>query len=474
MVVALIASRLASPSPLYDVAGWASGAALQEVTGIPAMLLNDDRLGRALDAFAPAAEEGRGAACLAAIERCGVEAARLHLDLTALRVAGAYERSALVGKGWGPDGVARQVRVLEAVSGEGVPLYVRPQPGDASELSCVGAGLERLAALLPPGLAICADSVLGNWKTLCAADRAGLRFLVPLRAHTGFARRFLDQVGFEALRPLGYASRREQRLPPRQRTRYRGALRAWSVADPETGEQHRFRVAYIWSSEEARSVAEGRERAIEKAEQALARVQRGLGGRHYPTRRQVERRAAQILPPVHGLLEAETGTHAGKPTLRFSRNEQAIAEAAATDGIYALATNLPGNLSADKLLRLYKEQTLVERRHRDLKGPLRVRPIFLQNDQRIEALVSVVGLALLVFGLIEADVRRKLGDDGKLPGLLPEGRAARPTGRAILAAFQGLGLSYTREGIVLDRLTGTQRQILDILGITIPWREQER
>ena len=46
---ALIASRLCSPSPLYDVAGWASGAAVQELLGIPAALLNDDRLGRALE-----------------------------------------------------------------------------------------------------------------------------------------------------------------------------------------------------------------------------------------------------------------------------------------------------------------------------------------------------------------------------------------------------------------------------------------
>ena len=44
-LAALIASRLCSPSPLYDIAGWASGAALGELFGIPAALLNDDRLG---------------------------------------------------------------------------------------------------------------------------------------------------------------------------------------------------------------------------------------------------------------------------------------------------------------------------------------------------------------------------------------------------------------------------------------------
>ena len=66
-MAALVANRLAAPAPLYDIAGWASSAAMAEVLAIPGMLLNDDRLGRALDALAPAAEEVRGALMLAAI-----------------------------------------------------------------------------------------------------------------------------------------------------------------------------------------------------------------------------------------------------------------------------------------------------------------------------------------------------------------------------------------------------------------------
>src|SRR5213592_4650665 len=53
LVVALVANRLCAPSPLYDVCGWASGAATQELFGIPAALLDDDRLGRGLERFAP-------------------------------------------------------------------------------------------------------------------------------------------------------------------------------------------------------------------------------------------------------------------------------------------------------------------------------------------------------------------------------------------------------------------------------------
>ena len=124
---------------------------------------------------------------------------------------------------------------------------------------------------------------------------------------------------------------------------------------------------------------------------------------------------------------------------------------------------------------LLKYQWIVEQRHRDLKRatPLRVRPVFLHNDDRIQALIGVVGVALLIFALIEADLRHRLpAGQARLPGLLPEGRAAKPTGRNILAAFNGLTFTYSKTGPVLDRLTPTQRQILALLDIRLPWIEQ--
>src|SRR5436190_1348572 len=292
---ALICSRLCSPSPLYGVAGWASGTALQELVGIPPALLNDDRLGRALEALAVYAEPLRGALAARAIERFGIDAGRLHVDLTTLRVAGAYEDSALVAKGWGPDRtVARQVRALQATSADGVSLYVRPDPGNAAEVALIGASLERLAALASPGLVIC-DAACGHAKTLAQIARSGLEFIAPLRVSTGFRERYLTEVGAGALRPLGYVAERQHDLAPALRTRYRGALRDWQITDPETNEAHTLRVAYIHSSEEAREVAAARERALTKAEDALQRIHRGLGGRYYKTRRQVDARVAKIL-----------------------------------------------------------------------------------------------------------------------------------------------------------------------------------
>jgi hypothetical protein len=484
VIAVLAASRLCSPSPLYDIAGWASSAAVAELLGVPGMLLNDDRLGRALEALAPVAEKARGELMLAAVGEfpAVADASRLHLDLTAVRFAGAYEDSALVAKGWAADrSIARQVKTLQAATPAGVSVYYRPHKGSASELPAFTAAIETLAAALPPGLVIVADSGLGYLENLCAADARNVRFVAPLRADTGWAERFGADVGplggLAALPVLGHVSRREQRLPASRRTIWKGLLRPFPVTSAD-GARHDLRAAYIWSSEEAATVAAARERALARAEAALARVRNGLGGRYYKTRKQVDARVAQILTgPAKDLITVATGTRVGKPWITWARDQDAIAAASRLDGLYALATNLPDHpggapLTALDVLKTYKDQWIVEQRHRDLKQTLKVRPVFLHNDDRIEALIAVIGIALLIFGLIEAELRNALGPGTPLPGILPEGRAAIPTARAALAAFDGLCATYTPGGLVLDRLTPAQRMILACLDIPLPWPEK--
>src|ERR1019366_2868603 len=234
------------------------------------------------------------------------------------------------------------------------------------------------------------------------------------------------------------------------------------LAIAEDGTVHDLRAAYIWSSEEAASVAAGRERALANAEAALTRVRNGLGGRYYKTRKQVDARVAQILTgPVKDLLAVRTGTKAGKPVITWARDTAAITTASQLGGLYAL-----------DVLEIYKDQWIVGQRHRDLKQTLRVRPVFLHNDDRIEALIAVIGIALLIFGLIEAELRAALGPGVPLPGILPEHRAAIPTARAALAAFDGLHLTYTPAGPALDHLTSVQRTILALLNIPLPWPEK--
>ena len=485
VIAVLAASRLCSPSPLYDIAGWASSAAVGELLGVPAMLLNDDRLGRALEALAPVAEKARGELMLAAVGGfpAVADASRLHLDLTAVRFAGAYEDSALVAKGWAADrSIGRQVKALQAATPAGVSVYFRPHKGSASELAAFTAAIETLAAALPPGLVIVADSGLGYLENLCAADAANVKFVAPLRADTGWAARFDADVGplggLAGLAALDYVSYRERRLPPARRTTWKGLLRPFPVTSKD-GTRHDLRAAYIWSSEEAATVAAARDRALATAEDALARVRNGLGGRYYKTRKQVDARVAQILTgQAAGLLTVRTGTRAGRPVITWARDTDAIAAASRLDGLYALATNLPDHnggqspLTAADVLKTYKGQWVVEQRHRDLKQTLKVRPIFLHNDDRIAALI---GIALLIFGLIEAELRAALGPGTPLPGILPEGRAAIPTARAALTAFDGLCATHTPDGgLILDRLTPAQRMILARLDIPLPWPEKPR
>ncbi|MGH3303572.1 MAG: IS1634 family transposase [Streptosporangiaceae bacterium] len=477
----LAASRLCSPSPLYDIAGWASSAAVPELLGTPAALLNDDRLGRSLEALAKVAADVRGQVLLTAVRRFGVaDASRLHLDLTAVRFAGHYQNSALAEKGWSADRtIARQVKTLQASTPSGVPLYFRPHNGSGSELPAFMAAIETLAAALPPGLVVVADSGLGYCENLCAADAARVRFVVPLRADTGWAARFDADVpaGLAALQVPGHVSYRERNRPASQRTAWKGLLAAFPVTGKD-GARHDLRAACTWSSEEAATVAAARTRALDKAEEALTRIRNGLGGRYYKTRKHVDARVARILTgQVKDLLTVTTGTRAGKPVITWSRDTAAIAAASRLDGLYALATNLPDHddgtpLTALDVLKIYKDQWIVEQRHRDLKQTLRVRPVFLHNDDRIEALIAIIGIALLIFGLIEAGLRAALGPGIPLPGILPEHRAAIPTARAALAAFDGLHLTYTPAGPVLDHLTHIQRTILALLNIPLPWPEK--
>jgi transposase len=480
VIAALVSNRLCGPAPLYDVAGWASSAAMAELFGIPAGLLNDDRLGRALEALAPVAEQVRGELALAAASRCGADLSRLHLDMTAVRFTGGYAGSALVEKGWAADRtIARQIKTMQVSTRAGVAVYYRPHPGGSGEAPCFADTLERIRALAPPGVVCVIDSGFGYLGRLCAADAKGLRFVVPLRADTGWAGWFAADVpgGLAALHRLDHCSAREARLPEHERTVWKGALRERQIADADTGATHRLRIAYIWSSEEAASVAEARERALTKAQEALTRIHNGLGGRYYKTKKQVDDRVATIIGHrIAELITVTTGlTKDGKPTITWRRNPEAITSASTLDGLYALATNLPdppeGTLTALDVLNIYKDQWIVEQRHRDLKQTLHVRPIFLHNDDRIHALIAVIGIALLIYGLIEADLRAALGPNTALPGLLPEHRDAVPTARAVLTAFTDLHATYTTDGLVLDQLTTVQRLILAHLNIPLPWPE---
>ena len=117
---------------------------------------------------------------------------------------------------------------------------------------------------------------------------------------------------------------------------------------------------------------------------------------------------------------------------------------------------------------LCKGQEAVERRYSAFKGPLAVAALFLKNNRRIAALVTVICLALLIFCLIERQVRQALAEQGKtkLEGLYA-GRPAIPTGRLILQTLARMKIIPTRgqDPPIIPQPTPIQLQILDLLGI---------
>ena len=86
----MIANRLTSPTPLVRVIDWAREWAVGHCFGIAPEVLNDDRLGRALDAIAPELDQIVGTVGIAAIQRFGLDVSRVHWDMTSISLYGAY------------------------------------------------------------------------------------------------------------------------------------------------------------------------------------------------------------------------------------------------------------------------------------------------------------------------------------------------------------------------------------------------
>ena len=246
----------------------------------------------------PHAEAVRGALAARAIERFGVDAGRLHVDLTALRMTGAYEDSALVAKGWAQgQGVDLQVRALQASSADGVSLYLRPDPGSAAELTVIGSSLERLRSLAEsnaggPALLVC-DSAIGQPKTLCEIPRGAFLHRPP-QGDDRVAGALPERGRARRAAPARLRLRaRAQAAPIRAHPLPRRAPRLESLRPPSPARPTHS--VSPTSTPPRRSARSARPASGRSAGEQLGRVRNGLGGPHYKAKGQVDRRVAQIL-----------------------------------------------------------------------------------------------------------------------------------------------------------------------------------
>jgi transposase len=481
VVEVLVANRLTSPAPLVHVQQWAREWAVGEAFGVEPALLNDDRIGRALDAIAPHLDHLAGSVGLAAIEAFGVEVRRLHWDLTSISLQGGYEQAepGFAAPKFGhpkdrrPD--LKQIQAGIAVTADGaIPVFHRAYDGGAGQVGQVIPAMRALQHLAgPQPMLMIGDSKLISYANLAAMTADGVAFIAPASKTyvpaQALARQRLDQA-----RAVDYVAARDAGKDAGRRGTWHVSDDTMTLAGPRKKDPIlTLRRVFVHSSARAQAAATARAKKLDRARDDLARLERGLGGRHYPTERAVADRITAIgrARRVSAYLNAVTGTDpaTGKPTLTWHFDQNAIDAEAATDGWYALLTNLgPDQADAEQVLRHYKGQEAVERRHQAFKGPLAVTNLYLKNNRRINALITVICLALLIFCLIERQVRHALTARGqaKVDGLYA-GRAAVPTGKLILDALAGIRLipGTGQSPPTIPQPTDLQLHLLDLLDI---------
>jgi hypothetical protein len=478
VIEALVANRLTSPAPLWRVSDWARGWAVDEALGISASALNDDRIARALDAIAPELDRIVGSVGAQAIAAFGLDVSRLHWDMTSISLYGAYcetdpeHPAPRFGhpKDRRPD--LKQIQTGLAVTGDGaVPVFHRAYDGGAGEVSQVVTAMRACQQLAGPRrFLLIGDSKLVSYTNLRDMIEAGVDFIAPAsKSYVQAAE--LASLDLGAAVEVDYIAARDEGKAAAERGRWRVLEDTKTI----TGRRKRdpvlvLRRVFVYSTVRAGAAASARAKKLDRARDDLGRLGRGLGSRHYPDAEAVQARIATITRErrVSAYLRTEVGTNSvtGKPTLSWLFDADALAAEAATDGWYALLTNLGAGVGAAQVLRRYKGQEAVERRYGAFKGPLAVAPMFLHSNRRIAALITVICLALLVFCLVERAVRLAIAPAAKLDGL-QVGRPAKPTGQLIFQALAGIRLIPATGGqpAIIPRPGPLQERLLHLLDV---------
>ncbi|MFD4537986.1 IS1634 family transposase [Kitasatospora sp. NPDC058397] len=305
---------------------------MEEVFGITPEFLNDDRIGRALDAIAPYLAQITGSIGAQAITEFGIDTTRWHWDMTSISLHGAYEAPdtgyPMVRFGHPKDRRTdlKQIQTGLAVTADGgIPVMHRAISGGAGEVSQVVDTMHALQQLAQrPGFLLLGDSKLLSYDNVAAMNTVGVRFVAPAAASSVASAAYAAQ-DLKAATPVEYTAERDAGKDAEQRGSYR---------------------VLVHSSASAAGQRAARDRELTKAREDLERLTRGLGSHHYPDQAKADARLAVITRTrrVGAYLQAATGTGPdGTPTLAWSFDQDAVDAEAAVDGWYALLTNLPAD-----------------------------------------------------------------------------------------------------------------------------------
>jgi hypothetical protein len=510
----LIAARLFSPVALVNVGDWAAESGADILCDIPPEKLNDDRLGRSLDAFFDQRHSILAGLALHVSQAFDVPLAEIHYDPTHLLLHGVYEASQPRAPVQTDAGEVRSDRRL-------APAHItqgRPMSDAPKDVQLLHAGLCTIVDQWGP-LPIFGHTVSGNdnGHTAVAEQLALLRkHLQPTKLtmisdrgtfSLGHLLR-LEDAGYHAIvaapwddfRPLfdkqraglkwkkaSYLSIEQQRrrhqgdLP---REHYELAVVRHALTETNSGRTLACRVIFVFSTADQKVARKNREKSVAKLRSGLEQIARSVAegrrctdptaiarrvGKLFGQRQAAEYFRYEMLPlskKEHAQLPPpQRGCRRPEHRFQFTYDQAAADRDAAYDGYAALVVTTPCTQSADLAFTRYKQQGFSELANHEFKTPLAVHPVFLKSPRRVEALVFLMMIALTAYFLLQRMYRKSL--PAKATG--PE---RRTTTQTLLRAFSSymLLIHYSRVGreVQPTRLTTRQREILQRLGFDTP------
>jgi len=505
----LLAARLHSPTALVNVAQWARDHGVEYLWNIPPEKLNDDRLGRALDALFTARQAILADITHEVLRLTELSLHRCHFDVTHVVLYGAYATS--VPRPSGPlEQLVDDLRHSPAHISRGyLTRYKMLQLGLTSVVDDLGpvpvfghlfdgnrnghTGIEQQYQLLRNFLDLPDGFLLASDRGTCSAEH-----LDRLRRHGHYAicagqwqdyrAVFAEHADRLMWQKASYLSREQQRrrvtgssLPLDE---YRLAVLDHQLVDPLSREPFDCRLIFVHSSADEKECRLRRAKNVALIQAGLATIARKLERAHPTTTpesvaRQIARLFGKKAAAKHfrwqltPLTEAESaalppprkGYRRQTHRLDYAFDEASAQAESRHDGIYVLVTTAPLTYSGDALFTEYKRQTYVEREHHELKTPLALAPVFLKTPRRVEALVSVLFLALQAYMTMERLYRQRVPSDAA-----PSER--RMTAEGILRSFRLCGLTVrdcpAGEVVSATALSANQRRILHHLSLPTP------
>jgi transposase len=504
-VEALVLTILTGEHALSRVADTLAGYDLAVIVQRPmdTAHFHDNRLGRALDALWTAGvDRVYGAVISQAIRQYALGLTRLHTDATSLKLYGAYardehEEGPVVTYGYSRDHRPdlKQLLFGLTVTAEGVPVWGHITDGNQSDSTEHRFHITQLRQHLPdlgePLLVADSKFFAGDTIALAAAHR--FRFVTLLPQTVGLRQELGDDP---TLRDLPLLWERPGRRKGESET-YHGASVVrpyrWKTAAGEVQEMP-LRWLVVESTPLAKAKASRRAAGQQIERGLLSDLHAQWQRRTFACEADAYQAATLCLKElrVHHHQLAYTVSADWVPAKRLTRGRppkgaprpqrqvwrvrwhvheatEAIRTRAQRESRFVLVTNVlaPQDLPDTDLLRAYKGQPAAELSFKWAKHPAAIAPIFLETPTRIAALGCVYLLALLVYTLVERQVRRALVERGET---LPDRPAPsqRPTARTVFQLMRNIavvtlewtGCSHRQ----VTRLNPHQLHVISLLG----------